>query len=94
MYSLTLNFMKGLAVFCFRVVILVDKKLLTDHMEKLNTSKHKRLSLDEDSLRWTPLISSQALMEEEKQTENEVFSEFQIRRGNRGNLGIISHISR
>ena len=85
--------MKGLAVFCFRVVILVDKKLLSDHMEKLNTSKHKRLSLDEDSLRWTPLISSQALMEEEKQTENEVFSELQIRRGNRGNLGIISHIS-
>ena len=53
-------------------MILVDKKLVNDHMEKLNASKHKRLTVDEDSLRWTPLISSQVLMEEEKQTEKEV----------------------
>ena len=56
----------------FRVVISVDKKLVSGHMERLQNSKHKRLVVDEDSLRWTPLVSSQSLMEEEKQTEHEV----------------------
>ena len=55
-----------------RVVISVDKQLVNGHMERLQNSKHKRLVLDEDSLRWTPLVSSQSLMEEEKQTEHEV----------------------
>ena len=55
-----------------RVVISVDKQLVNSHMERLQNSKHKRLVLDEDSLRWTPLVSSQSLMEEEKQTEHEV----------------------
>ena len=67
-------------MFCFRVVILKNKKLVNDHMEKLESSKHKRLGVDEEALRWTPLISSQVLMEEEKQTEKEVrkmFSNFE-----------------
>ena len=56
----------------FRVVIMVNRQLVNEHMEKLQSGKIKRLSLNPDALKWTPLISSQSLLDEEKSTANEV----------------------
>lgn len=41
-------------------------------MEKLEAKKHLRIELDQDSLRWTPLISNYAISEEERKAESEV----------------------
>lgn len=51
---------------------MVNRQLVNEHMEKLRSGKIKRLQLNPDALKWTPLVSSQSLLEEEKNTENEV----------------------
>lgn len=53
---------------------MVNRQLVNEHMEKLQSGKIKRLQLNPDALKWTPLISSQSLLEEEKSTANEVIS--------------------
>ncbi|XP_053392728.1 histone acetyltransferase KAT6B-like isoform X5 [Mercenaria mercenaria] len=55
-----------------KVVIMVNRQLVNDHMEKLQSGKMKRLQLNPDALKWTPLISSQSLLDEEKSTANEL----------------------
>lgn len=55
-----------------KIVIAVNKDLINEHMSKLETKKHLRIPLDPDSLRWTPLISSHVIVEEEKLAESEV----------------------
>jgi len=57
--------------FC-RVVISVNRPMVEGHMEKLKTGSIKRLELSPDALKWTPLISSQCLLDEERSTEKEV----------------------
>ncbi|XP_052767043.1 histone acetyltransferase KAT6A-like isoform X5 [Mya arenaria] len=55
-----------------KVVVMVNRPLVDDHMERLQSGRSRRLDLNPDALKWTPLISSQSLAEEEKNTENEV----------------------
>lgn len=57
-----------------RVVLKIRTKVLWKHMEKLEKFKEKRLDLDQDSLRWTPLVvSGSAVLEEELEVKREVF---------------------
>ncbi|XP_052262830.1 histone acetyltransferase KAT6B-like isoform X5 [Dreissena polymorpha] len=53
-----------------KVVVMVNRPLVDNHMDKLRNSQ--RQDLNDDALKWTPLISSQCLLEEEKNTEKEV----------------------
>lgn len=53
-------------------MIAINKDLVKEHMEKLEAKKHLRIELDQDSLRWTPLISNYAISEEERKAESEV----------------------
>lgn len=53
-------------------MIAVNKKLISDHMEKLAARQHQRIELDQECLRWTPLISSHVISEEERRAESEV----------------------
>ncbi|XP_052765679.1 histone acetyltransferase KAT6B-like isoform X2 [Mya arenaria] len=55
-----------------KVVVMVNRPLVDDHMERLQSGRSRRLDLNPDALKWTPLISSQSLAEEEKNTENEL----------------------
>lgn len=43
-------------------------------MQKLKSKLQQRIDVDPDCLRWTPLISTQLLLEEEKRAEKEVSS--------------------
>lgn len=58
--------------FYSRIVIAVNKELVKEHMEKLEAKKHLRIDLDQDCLRWTPLISNYVISEEERKAETEV----------------------
>ncbi|XP_052262827.1 histone acetyltransferase KAT6A-like isoform X2 [Dreissena polymorpha] len=53
-----------------KVVVMVNRPLVDNHMDKLRNSQ--RQDLNDDALKWTPLISSQCLLEEEKNTEKEL----------------------
>lgn len=53
-------------------MIAVNKELVKVHMEKLEAKKHLRIDLDQDCLRWTPLISNYVISEEERKAETEV----------------------
>ncbi|XP_014678657.1 PREDICTED: histone acetyltransferase KAT6B-like [Priapulus caudatus] len=56
---------------CF--VIRVCRQALAEHASQLEARRTPRLQLDEECLRWTPLIvSSQAVEDEESDTEREV----------------------
>ena len=55
-----------------RVVIVINRKVVDEHMEKIKSGRLKRLDVNPDALKWTPLVSSQNLQEEEKKAENEV----------------------
>ncbi|XP_078316982.1 uncharacterized protein LOC111118300 isoform X4 [Crassostrea virginica] len=55
-----------------KIVIAINKDLVKEHMEKLEAKKHLRIELDQDSLRWTPLISNYAISEEERKAESEL----------------------
>ena len=37
-----------------RVTIVINERVMSDHMEKIKTQK--RILIDEDALRWTPLV--------------------------------------
>ncbi|XP_065923499.1 histone acetyltransferase KAT6B isoform X3 [Magallana gigas] len=55
-----------------KIVIAVNKELVKVHMEKLEAKKHLRIDLDQDCLRWTPLISNYVISEEERKAETEL----------------------
>lgn len=55
-----------------RIVIAVNKQLVSEHMERLAGKRHQRIELDAECLRWTPLISSHCINEEERRAETEV----------------------
>lgn len=55
-----------------KIVIAVNKDLVKEHMEKLEAKKHLRIDLDQDCLRWTPLISNYVISEEERKAETEL----------------------
>lgn len=62
----------------FRIVISVNRKKIQEYMDKLKLKAHQRLELDAECLRWTPLISNQTLLEEEKRAEKEVGPRFRL----------------
>ena len=54
--------------FCFRVVLCVNKLVIKEHMDKVLQTN--RISLDEESLRWTPLVHTNvALIDGDKENE-------------------------
>ncbi|XP_035668811.1 histone acetyltransferase KAT6B-like isoform X2 [Branchiostoma floridae] len=56
-----------------RVMIRVRKRLVEDHMTRLESAVERRAEVDPDALRWSPLIvSNTAILEEEKSAEREV----------------------
>ncbi|CAH1795541.1 unnamed protein product [Owenia fusiformis] len=55
-----------------KFIIQVDKRVVDAHAEKLKKKGVIRLILDPEFLRWTPLISTHTLMEEEKKAEKEL----------------------
>lgn len=60
----------------YRFVIIRREKLILGHMEKLKTCSRSN-ELDPESLRWTPiLISNAAVSEEEREAEKEVMIGF------------------
>lgn len=56
----------------FRLVMLHWHKIVSEYAEKHKGRGPTRLALDPECLRWTPLISLQALEEEEELAEKEV----------------------
>ncbi|CAH1246737.1 KAT6B [Branchiostoma lanceolatum] len=56
-----------------RVMIRVRKRLVEEHMARLESAAERRAEVDPDALRWSPLIvSNTAILEEEKSAEREV----------------------
>ncbi|ESP04027.1 hypothetical protein LOTGIDRAFT_110219 [Lottia gigantea] len=53
-----------------KVVIVKNDKMIEEYLEK--SKKVKRLEIDSECLRWTPLITTHQLQEEEEKVENEV----------------------
>ena len=44
-------------MFClYRVTIVINERVISDHMAKLK--QQKRVPIDEEALRWTPLVQS------------------------------------
>lgn len=54
------------------MMLCVDKPALQCHMEKLQSKMHLRLTLDEEALRWTPVLSSNTVEQEEAEAEMQV----------------------
>lgn len=60
-----------------RIAIRIRRKVINAHMQKLAQMEktRKRLQADAESLRWSPLIiSSSAILEEERDASREVTS--------------------
>ncbi|XP_033112040.1 histone acetyltransferase KAT6A-like isoform X2 [Anneissia japonica] len=56
-----------------KLVIKLRKKLISEHMEKVNKCRAPRMVLDPVSLRWSPLIVYHpSILDEEKHARNEV----------------------
>ena len=51
-----LDFLTVLSFTFFRVTIVINERVIADHMAKLK--QQKRVPIDEEALRWTPLVSS------------------------------------
>ena len=55
-----------------KCVLAIDHTVISNYLAKMNDMKSARLEVDEEYLRWTPLVSNSMLMEEEWKTEQEV----------------------
>ena len=55
-----------------KCVLAIDHNVISNYVARVMESKHPRLEVDEEYLRWTPLVSNSMLMEEEWKTEQEV----------------------
>ena len=55
-----------------KCVLAIDHNVINSYVAKMRDAKHPRLEVDEEYLRWTPLVSNSMLMEEEWKTEQEV----------------------
>ena len=64
-----------ICTFFDRVVLKLRHKIINEHKAKVVRSR--RIELEEDCLRWTPLVvSGMAIMEEEKEVKREVCDNF------------------
>ena len=65
--------------FMCRVVLRIRKKLIARHLTKLEQSKNKRIDLDNEALRWSPLaVTGLAILEEEREAKREVRHNVQL----------------
>ena len=55
-----------------KCVLKVNRKSVEEHMVKTEKRRALRIKLDAECLRWTPVVSSQMLLDEERQAEAEV----------------------
>ena len=69
----TLHLLKMIGRKDGKCVLAVDRNAIVEYITRISTSKCPRLAVDEESLRWTPLISNSMLLEEERKTEQEVW---------------------
>lgn len=53
-----------------RSVIAIDVELIKSHMDRVKSKAH--LTLDEDCLHWTPMVSKSFLSDEEDEAERQV----------------------
>ncbi len=62
-----------------RCVLRVDRTSVDDYMSRTAKRRAQRIELDPDCLRWTPVVSTQMLLEEERQAEAEVSLVIRVR---------------
>ncbi len=55
-----------------KCVVKLRQKVVDEYMQKSERKRKLRIVVDEESLRWSPVISSQMLMDEERQATAEV----------------------
>jgi hypothetical protein len=53
----------------FRIRVQINESLLQKHLDKQKARPYSRVALDDESLRWTPVVSSAMLDEEERKAE-------------------------
>lgn len=54
-----------------RAMICINKQMLSDYMTKVESGKEKRIVLDRECLRWTPLVTQPQFHDEEPEEEEE-----------------------
>lgn len=55
-----------------KLTLCIRKKMIEEHMTKVSANKDKRLDLDPECLRWTPLVSSTSFSDEEEELQNKI----------------------
>ncbi|KAH6947504.1 hypothetical protein HPB50_019580 [Hyalomma asiaticum] len=60
-----LNMFKKIGSEKNRIVISIDKQMLSEHMAKVHSGKDRRIILDPECLRWTPLVTQPQFRDEE-----------------------------
>ncbi len=55
-----------------KCVLRVDRDAISAYMTRTEQRRLRRVTLDDECLRWTPVVSTQMLLEEERQAEAEV----------------------
>ncbi|XP_023225844.1 histone acetyltransferase KAT6B-like isoform X2 [Centruroides sculpturatus] len=53
-----------------KLTLCIKKKMIEEHMMKVAANKDKRLDLDPECLRWTPLVSNPSFSDEEEDAQN------------------------
>ncbi|XP_029847715.3 histone acetyltransferase KAT6A [Ixodes scapularis] len=53
-----------------RLMIRIDKRVLGEHMAKVNSGKDRRIVLDPECLRWTPLVTQPQFRDEEAEEDD------------------------
>ncbi|KAH8033847.1 hypothetical protein HPB51_016619 [Rhipicephalus microplus] len=53
------------------IVISIERKMLSEHMAKVQSGKDRRIILDPECLRWTPLVTQPQFRDEEPEEEEE-----------------------
>ena len=55
-----------------KYVLKINRKSVDEYMAKTEKRRALRIKLDAECLRWTPVVSTQMLLDEERQAEAEV----------------------
>lgn len=55
-----------------KCVLKIDRKAVDEYMVRTEKRRALRIELDSECLRWTPVVSTQMLLDEERQAEAEV----------------------
>ena len=55
-----------------KCVLKIDRKAVDEYIVRTEKRRALRIELDSECLRWTPVVSTQMLLDEERQAEAEV----------------------